>query len=263
MASSLLSSDLDVEVLGAAPAWRGQHVVAGGLQLENIPIEGLEVEVAPRTANLAVVDGTHTCGGRPGGDIVTDLLHIYMNSFSIQANELPTNKKLTWYFFRNVGQRGERVHSRRRLCWKKYWVIGNQFLNYINRNVMLIITLPMEHFVHTTVPHSYAGRQGQQQQPLVSHLYRNVEEDGRKVQAFILERKVLSWQVREWHSHHVPWWFMAAGPALCPIYYHRIPFTYLIWRARLQSIQTLSGQSPHVCDGDVSTMMVKAKKTQT
>ena len=60
MAANLLSSYLDVEVAVAAPAWRGQDVVAGGWQLENVPIKGLEVEVSPCTANLAIVDGTHT-----------------------------------------------------------------------------------------------------------------------------------------------------------------------------------------------------------
>lgn len=68
MAASLLSPYLDVEVLVSAPARRGQDVVASGVQLENISIKGLEVEVAPRTANLAVVDGTHTYKDRSGQD---------------------------------------------------------------------------------------------------------------------------------------------------------------------------------------------------
>lgn len=66
MAASLLSSYLDVKVPVAALAWRGEDVVAGGVQLENIPIKGLEVEIAPRTANLAIVDGTHTFKDRAG-----------------------------------------------------------------------------------------------------------------------------------------------------------------------------------------------------
>ena len=60
MVASLLSSYLDVEVVVTAPAWRGQDVVASRVQLENISIKGLEVEVTPRTANLAIVDETHT-----------------------------------------------------------------------------------------------------------------------------------------------------------------------------------------------------------
>lgn len=64
MAVSLISSDLDVEVIVAALAQRRQNIVAGWVQLENVPIKGLEVEVAPCTANLAVVDGTHTCRTR-------------------------------------------------------------------------------------------------------------------------------------------------------------------------------------------------------
>lgn len=53
-------SYLDVEVVVIAPAWRGQDVVAGGVQLEHISIKGLVVEFAPSTANLAIVDGTYT-----------------------------------------------------------------------------------------------------------------------------------------------------------------------------------------------------------
>lgn len=113
MAVSLISSDLDVEVTVHALAKRRQNVVAGGVQLENIPIKGLEVEVAPCTANLAIVDGTHTCRTRSATILYTGLnLH---DSYRDSLQLLPITNKLTGYFFWNLGH-GERVHSRLRLC---------------------------------------------------------------------------------------------------------------------------------------------------
>lgn len=67
-AVSLVSSYLDVKVLVTAHACRGQDIVAGGVQLENIPIKGFEVVVAPRTADLAIVDWTHTYKDKSGRD---------------------------------------------------------------------------------------------------------------------------------------------------------------------------------------------------
>lgn len=123
-AVGLLSSYLDVEVLVSAPARGGQHVVAGGVQLENIPIKGLEVEVAPCTANLAIVDGTHACKDRSGHfmQIFTDINECsltYLHKEIVSLQLLPTTNKLTCYFFRNLGPGGERVHRRLCLCWKK------------------------------------------------------------------------------------------------------------------------------------------------
>ena len=63
-----MSSYLDVKVLVTAHACRSQDIVAGGVQLENIPIKGFEVVVAPRTADLAIVDWTHTYKDKSGRD---------------------------------------------------------------------------------------------------------------------------------------------------------------------------------------------------
>lgn len=40
----------------------GQDMVAGGGQLEHVPIKGLEVVVAPCTANLSIMNWAHSCG---------------------------------------------------------------------------------------------------------------------------------------------------------------------------------------------------------
>ena len=56
-----LSPHLDVKVLivAAAAAVRRQDVVAGGGQLEHVPVKGLEVVVAPCTANHVQVRRVH------------------------------------------------------------------------------------------------------------------------------------------------------------------------------------------------------------
>lgn len=94
MAAGLLPSDLDVEVVVAAPAGRRQDVVTGGAQLEQISIKGLEVEVAPCAANLPVVDGTHSCRDTSGHD------ETYRNELSTSSVKQTTAHLL---FFQGSG----------------------------------------------------------------------------------------------------------------------------------------------------------------
>lgn len=141
LAASTLSSQLDVEVIVTAPACRGQNVVAGGIQLKNIPIKGLEVVVAPCTTDLVVVDGIHTYKERLGFDTATFYISFFFYPHTVnKCSFLPTNWRhftgttkstmLTCYFFGNWGHVGEHAHSRLCICRKKarvmYQVTNNQ-----------------------------------------------------------------------------------------------------------------------------------------
>lgn len=127
VAASLSSSYLDVEVVVAAPAWGGQDVVAGGVQLEHVSIKGLEVEVSPCTANLTVVDGTHSYKDKWARDTTkTTILYTSLDEWKltyclhkkiVTLSLLPTTNKLTFYFLSHLGHGGK--HCRLCLCWKK------------------------------------------------------------------------------------------------------------------------------------------------
>lgn len=77
---------MDVETLVAGLALRREEVVTGGGQVEEISIEGLEMEISPCAAELGVVRRSHFCSEADGA-IITQNFKLLILVFKIFNKE--------------------------------------------------------------------------------------------------------------------------------------------------------------------------------